>query len=216
MAHLKRQSVPKSWPIERKGSKFVVRPLQGLHRGIPVLIALRNMLGLVQNRKEAKIAINMKKIELNNKIVVNEKKLISLFDILKIVPLEEHYRLELNEKGKFELIKIDKKDADRKVCKIIGKKILKGKKTQLNLGDGNNIVSDIKCNTNDSIVLNLKNRKAEKCIPLKKGAKVFVFAGKHTGKRGIIEEIISERKMAKIKVNNDKINVLIKQIIAFE
>jgi len=39
--HLKRQKVPKNWPIKRKGTSYVVRPKSNLSNGIPILIAIR-------------------------------------------------------------------------------------------------------------------------------------------------------------------------------
>ena len=54
MSHLSRQEIPKKWPIERKGSTYIVRPRFDTENGIPLLIALRNMFNLAQTRKEAK------------------------------------------------------------------------------------------------------------------------------------------------------------------
>ncbi len=216
MTHLKRQKSPKSWPIERKGSVFVARPMQGMKKAIPLLIALRDMLNLAQNRKEVKKIIHSNKILLNNKIIKRDNEGLFLLDILKIVPSDEIYRLELNEKGKFDFIKIDKKEDNKKISKIINKKILKGKKIQLNLSDGRNFLSDIKCKTNDSLIINLNSNKVEKCIELKKDAKVIIFAGKHSGGRGFIENINSEKKLAEIRIGNKKVDVLIKQLMVIE
>ena len=71
--HLKRQKTPKKWPIARKGTAFVVRPLSNLANGIPMLIVLRDMLKVAQNRKEVKNAINSRNILLNLKPIIDEK-----------------------------------------------------------------------------------------------------------------------------------------------
>ena len=81
--HLKRQKVPKNWPIPRKGTAYVVRPN---FEGIPILVILRDMLKVVQNRKEAKKAIHQKQILMNNKPVTDEKNSMLLFDTISIVP----------------------------------------------------------------------------------------------------------------------------------
>ena len=88
---------------------------------------------------------------------------------------------------------------------------------QLNLNDGGNFLTDSKlsCATNDSVIINFKDKKIEKCLPLKEKANVIVFAGKHSGKIGQIEEI-KERKIAIINCNKNKINVLIKQLMVIE
>lgn len=216
MSHLKRQEVPKSWPIERKGTKYVVSPSFEFERGIPVLIVLRNMLKIAKNRKEVKKALHEKNIISNNKVVIEEKMPLLLFDTLTIVPSKKHYRLNLNESGKFILDEIKDTETTKKISKIFDKKTLKGKAVQLNLTDGRNFISKTECKVGDSVLINLKDKKIDKIIPLKKGASVMIFSGKHTGKTGIIENIEDKRKMAEIKTKNEKINVLLKQLMAVE
>ncbi len=216
MAHLKRQLVPKRWPIARKGTSFIVRPRGNIRRGIPLLIVLRDMLKICQNRKEVKRAIHEKKILVNGKPVRDDKNTLLLFDTLTIVPSNKFYRICLSEKGKYSLEDIKEDESIKKISKIMNKKILKGKKVQLNLRDGRNFLSDIKCNIGDSVLINLKSKKIEKCIPLKEKAKIIIVEGKHAGKKGILEELESKSKMAKLKINGKKINVLIKQIMVVE
>ena len=211
--HLKRQKVPKNWPIERKGTAYIVRPNANISNGIPILIALRDMLKLAQNRKEVKKAIHVKNLLLNGYPVRDEKNSISLFDTLTIVPSNESYKLSLSEKGKFQIEKISAGEETHKIAKVINKRILKGKKIQLNLSDGRNFLSDIKCNVNDSVLIDLKKKKIEKCLPLKEKGKVLVFAGKHAGKKANINKIDQVKKMAELTFNDEKINVLIKQLI---
>ncbi len=214
--HLKRQTIPKSWPIYRKGTKYVVRPRVDIKKGIPVLIVLRDILKIVQNRKEAKKAIHMKYVLLNNKLVTDERNSVLLFDVLTLKPLKKSYRVELSDKKKIEVNEIKEKESNNKIAKIMDKKILKGKKTQLNLSDGKNFLSDIQCNINDSVLINFKEKKIETCIPLKKNSEAFVFAGKHTGEQGLVKKINMEKKMAELNVNGKLISVLIKQILAIK
>ena len=96
------------------------------------------------------------------------------------------------------------------------KRIISGKKIQINLLDGRNFLSDLDCKVNDSVVINLKDKKIEKCIPLKENARVLVYDGKHTGKEGTVENIDKNHKIAELKIPDGKINVLIKQIIVTE
>jgi len=214
--HLKRQSIPKSWPVERKSSTYIVKPRFSIKEGIPVLIILRDILKIAQNRSEAKKIIHSKQILVNQRKVKDEKNNILLFDTINILPLKSYYRLELSEKGKFYLNKIKESETDKKIAKIINKKILKGKKTQLNLSDGRNFLSDIKCNINDSVVINLKEGKIEKCIPMEEKAKIIVFAGKHIGKKGGVIKLNLKEKTAKVKISGKEINILINQLMVVE
>ena len=214
--HLKRQEAPKTWPIPRKGSVYIVRPNSKLNSGIPVLVILRDMLKIAQNKKEVKHAIHAREILVNGRKITDEKHALSLFDTIAVVPMKKSYVVELDEKKKFSLKEINEAENHMKISKVLNKRILKGKKVQINFSDGNNLISDVKCGINDSVVVDMKNKKAEKCLPMKENAKVLVFEGKHTGERGKIEKMDIEHKMAEINSNGKKINVLIKQIIVTE
>ena len=214
MGHLKRQEIPKNWVIPKKGKTFVVKPIS--KKGIPLLILLRENLKVVANRKELKKAINMKSILINNRVVKDERIGVGLFDTISLIPSKTNYKVIFTKKGKFSLEKIKENEINEKIVKISGKKILKGKKIQLNLIDGNNFLSEIKCNVNDSVLLKFKEKKIEKCLPLKDGAKVIIFAGKHSGESGKIEKINNERKMVSVDNGDKKLNILIKQLMVIE
>jgi len=216
MSHLKRQKIPKSWPIPRKGTKYVVRPSLNPEKGVPILIILRDILKIAQNRKEVKKALNSKNILLNNKIVKDEKINALLLDVIGVIPSKKYYKVELSENGKFAINEIKESESKHKISKIINKRTLKGKKTQLNLSDGRNVLSKIVCEVNDSVLINFDKNKIEKCISMKEKSKAIVFSGKHSGKYGIIDKINKERKMAELKTDKEIINVLIKQIMVVE
>jgi small subunit ribosomal protein S4e len=213
MSHLKRQSSPRNWPVKRKGSTYIVKPGFSVNEGIPILIILRDMLKVAQNRSEVKRIIHENQILVNERKVTDEKNNLLFFDTLNIIPLKKHYRMELSENGKFHLKEIKENEADKKIAKIINKKMLRGKKIQINLSDGRNFLSDIKCNVNDSVIVHLKEGKIEKCLPLKEKAKVVLFAGKHIGKEGEIERLNLEEKTASVKIEGKEINILINQLM---
>jgi small subunit ribosomal protein S4e len=214
--HLKRQKSPKNWPIKRKGTKYVVRPNFNTEKGVPVLIFLRDMLKLARNRKEVKKALHEKQVLLNNKPIRDDKNSVLLFDIISVIPTGKHYKLLLSKFGKFDFEEISGEKINQKIAKVIGKKILKNKKIQINLSDGNNFDYSGNFKINDSAVFGFKERKISKIIPLKEKTKAIVYAGKHTGKEGIIEGINSGKKMAELNTGEEKINVLIKQIMVVE
>lgn len=211
MRHQKRQAVPKNWGLNRKGKVFTVRAKAG---EVPILVVLRDMLKIVKSKKECKRALYEKKIELNSKPIREVAQGIHLLDIITIVPSKKHYVIKLSKTGKFEAV--ETKDAVKKPTKVIGKTLLKGKKLQLNLIDGRNILSGEKCKTNDSVLFDFTKNKIEKILPMKKGSKVIVFAGKHAGAEGAIVDINEETKIATIKTKDDEIKALIKQMIVTE
>ena len=46
MSYLRRQKIPKNWPLPRKGTAYVVKPSFSTNKGIPILIILRDLLNL--------------------------------------------------------------------------------------------------------------------------------------------------------------------------
>ena len=112
--YLKRQKAPKNWPIHRKGTKYIVRPRSNIQKGVPLLIILRDMLKIAQNRKEVKKSLHAKHILVNNKIILDEKNNVLLFDTISILPLKKYYRIELSGKGKFEIREIKENEVNTK------------------------------------------------------------------------------------------------------
>lgn len=209
--HQKRHTVPKNWPLKRKGTTFSIKAKSGT---IPLLIALRDMLKLVKDRRECKKALVMGNVEINSTPIKEVAHGMNILDIITIVPLKKHYILKISKIGKYELE--ETKEYGKKPIKIINKTLLKGKKVQLNLIDGRNILTEQKCKTNDSVLFDFKTKKIAKILEIKKGAKVIVFAGKHSGKEGFIENLDESKKIARIKTDNGEIDALIKQIIITE
>ena len=83
MSHLKRLGIPKNWPIDKKSQVFAVKPLS--KKGIALLTVLRDILKVVNTRREAKKAIHKKMILVNKKMVKDENIGLALFDTLSII-----------------------------------------------------------------------------------------------------------------------------------
>jgi len=170
------------------------------------LIVIRDVLGEVRTRKEAKKVLQEGLILVDNKIIKDEKFNVGLFSRIYIKKLEKTFTLYLTKKGKLNVREIDKERASKKYCKIIGKKILKGFKTQINLYDGKNLIVDKKdVKVGDSAVLDLNKNKIIDYLKLDKGAFVFIIGGKHIGSIGKISEV-DEKISVMIDNKNFKIS----------
>ncbi len=196
--HVKRQTVDKSWPIPRKGTKYLIVSSHEKKHGLPLLIILRDILKVAENRKEVKKILRQGLVSVNNKMIKKEDFSILPFDTIKAG--KENYELTFSDKGKF-MVRETKRS--ERILKVIGKKILKDKKIQLNLLYGENILTDKKVNIGDSVII--KDKNIEKIIPLEKKKEAIIFAGKYKGKEGKIENI--EGKIATLSCKNEKINV---------
>ena len=180
--HQTRSQLTKKIPLRRKGTKYVVRTRSHLHSSVPVLIAVRDMLKLAHTAKEVKEMIKEKVLKLNGREIKDERESIKLFNVLHA---DKNYMLTFSDLGKFTLEETKSKE---RLAKVTGKKVLKGKKQQLNLHDGTNILSSEKVKVGDSVYLDLNNKIA-KHVALEKGKECFVISGKYIGKKGKINSI---------------------------
>ena len=177
--------MPTSWPVPRKGKRkrFIAVPSHATKKCISLLFLLRDVLKLAKTRKEAKYMTLNGMVKVNNHARKDVNFPVQVLDTVNLERANLNYRLEIVNK-KFSLAEISTKDAERKIVKIVGKKTLGIKKVQMNLDDGQNFITKEKFSVGDSIVLNTKEDKIEKILPLKEGAKIEVILGKHAGKKG--------------------------------
>ena len=200
--YLKRSNVPKKWPLPRKGSKYLVRPSQDREGGLPLLIVLRDIMELAQNRKEVKKLLNLGKIKVNNNEIDSVNYTIKLFDVLDLDG--KKFKLVLEDK-KFSIKEVKGKESGQKVAKVIGKKILKGGKKQVNLSDGRNYETDKKTKVGDSVLVDLKKSEIKKVLALEKGQKVLFISGKNMGKKGEVKDV-GDKIMVKLDSEETETN----------
>ncbi len=216
MSHLNRKNIGKFWPVAKKGTKYLAVASHNSKSSIPLVVVMRDILGLVKTKKELKKAINEKQIKINDKEIRETNYPLGLFDVLSVGG--RNYITKLDNKKKFSFEEVN--NVKNKVVKVIGKTVLKGGKIQLNLSDGKNILSTgkEKVSVGDSIVVGFDG-KFEKIIKMEKGKIGFVFEGKHAGKKGKIEEVIERggKTLAKITdEDKEKINVWVKNVVVME
>ena len=194
--HLKRLAMPKSWQIRKKEAKFITRPKPGAHSlklGMPLLLMIRDILGYGKTKREVDYIVNNKEVLVDAVRRKDSRFGIGLMDVISLPQLKQHWRVLLDKKGKISFIEIDNKEANIKLCKIIGKTAVR-KKFQLNLHDGKNILvdkSDFK--VGDSLLLDLPSLKIKDHLKLEKGALIFLIKGKHIGETSIVEKIERDR-----------------------
>ncbi|MBT3324347.1 30S ribosomal protein S4e [archaeon] len=201
--HLSRLNAPKSWPIKRKGIKFIRKPSPGAHtlrQCISLSLVIQNMLKYAKTSKEIKKILHERKILVNGKVKRDSAFAVGIMDVLSIPTLKENYRVLYNTKGKFVLMKIEEKDANEILMKIINKTLIKKGKIQYNYSNGHNhLIEKDDYKTGDSILLSLKDKKITKHFELKKGAQIYLTGGKFIGNTAILEEIKEDKVTIKIK-----------------
>ena len=189
--HQKRLSVPKSWPVERKTETFTVKAGAGPHGedGVPLVVLLRDVLGYVDSKKEARYALSEDAILVNGDPINDEQRPIGMFDIVAFPGREEYYRVFPDEGGRLALTEIDADAAESRLGKIEGKQQITGGDTQLTLHDGTTLIVDdgSEYSCTDSVVVDNDDKSIVAHFPFEEGALVTAVRGNHGGKIGEID-----------------------------
>jgi small subunit ribosomal protein S4e len=194
--HQKRLSVPKSWPVERKEETFTVKADAGPHgeSGVPLVIILRDVLGYVDDRKEARYALSQGSVLVNGDPARDESRPIGMFDIVSFEQRGEQFRVFPDEGGRLSLTHIDADAAGSRLGKVVGKQQVSGGAFQLTLHDGANLQFDADeaadYGVGDSLVVDVDTAEVVAHFPYEEGAMVTAVDGAHAGDIGTISEIV--------------------------
>ena len=197
---LKRKPAPRFWPIHRKEFVWVVKPSPGPHslgNCLPLAVILRDILGVVKTRKEAKKIVSQGKVYVDGKVRREDDFPVGLMDVVSIPDVDKCFRILPSSKGLI-LHSTDKEEASFKLCRIENKTVVKNGHIQLNLHDGSNTsvkVEDPKnpqedvYKTLDTLKISLPERQILKHTKLKQNDFAIITGGKNIGKYGKIIEI---------------------------
>jgi len=200
MAHLKRYTMPKSWPVAVKEEKFIIRPSPGPHplkRCMPLRLVLRDVLGLAETASEARQILNAGNVMVDKKVRKGQKFPVGLMDMIEINGMAKHFVVNVNEKGII-IEQAKAVDAGKKLCMITGKHTLKKGVQQLNLHDGRSILLGKEKNgykVQDSVEISLPEQKIIKQFKFEKGSPAFIFSGKNMGAKGTIMKVVNRKSM---------------------
>lgn len=188
--HLKRLKSPRHWPIPRKEKKMDCKTFPGPHsadESLPLLIIIRDVLGLADTAREAKRIIHHGEILVDGRPRKDHKFPLDLW-ISQKFKIDKSYRVLIDKKGRLYLHET-KEEERYKLCKILNKTTVKGGKIQLNLHDGRNHLVDNDFKTGDVIKLRIPDQEILDKIEFKEGNLAFITGGKHVGEIARVEKI---------------------------
>jgi len=199
----KRSVAPPFYPIHRKEFKWTVKPSPGPHpadRSLPIAVILREVLGLARNLREVRYILDKEEVKVDGKVIKDYRYPVGLMDVLEITPTNTYYRMLPTKKMAVYPKPIDEGEKDRKLCRIEGKKTIKGGKIQLTLHDGRCILlenaeaaADFK--PGGCLLLNLEEKDIMDYVPLEEGVTALVIGGKRQGSLAVVREIRHPKKL---------------------
>ncbi len=190
--HLKRYKAPENWPIHPKEYTWTVKTNPGPHpldESMPLLIIVRDVLKLADTAREAKIIINKGSILIDGRVRKDYKFPVGFMDVIEIPKSGKVYRVLPDEKGRLILHPISKENKEFKLCRIENKTTIKDGKTQLNLHDGRNYLTEDEYKPADVIMLKIPEQEIQDHIKFENGTLGLITGGKHIGEIGSIKEI---------------------------
>jgi small subunit ribosomal protein S4e len=192
---LKRGAAPRSWTVPRKGSKWILRPAPGPHpqeRAVPLLLILRDVRHLVASAREARLLLRSDAVRVDAKVAHDLARGVGLMDTVSFgAPLDQHFRLVPDRRGKLVLVSIPPTEAAVKVARVRFKHAARGGKVEVTLHDGRNLLlpSTTPYRVGDSLKIDLPGQKVLEHLPLKPGALAFVAGGSHVGELARVERV---------------------------
>lgn len=177
------------WAPNRKATRFVTAP-RGAHpmdRSMPLLLVIRETLGLADTAREARRIIKGKQVKVDGKVCRDHKRGLGLFDVVEVA--EKVYRMVPARNG-MKMIAVGKHEATLKACQVTRKVAVKDGKVQIGLHDGRSILtakSDAK--PGDSLLIELPSQAIKERISLEPGALAMITYGANAGKLARIRTI---------------------------
>ena len=192
---LKRRAAPRSWRIPRKGTKWIKRPAPGPHaqdESIPILLVLRDLRRIAATAREASVLLRSGAVRVDGKVVRDLARGVGLFDAISFAaPLNEHYRVFKDRRGRLVLVSIPAPEAAWKLGRVRFKHTIPGGKVAVTLHDGRNLFTkaDTDWKVGDSLKVELPAQKVVGHLTLGPGHLAYVAGGSHVGEIARVERI---------------------------
>lgn len=197
---MKRKPAPKFWPIHRKEFAWIVKPSSGPHsieKGLPLAIVLRDILGFANTRREAKIIVSKRHVQVDGKTRMKDDFQVGLMDVISLKDAQKSYRVLPSRKGLI-LYPISEEEAKFKLCRVESKQSVNNGHVQVGLHDGSTMLVKTADAKNpqeeiyklfDTLKLSLPEKEIVEHVKMKENDFAIIIGGKNIGKYGKITEI---------------------------
>jgi len=192
---LKRRAAPRAWTVPRKGTKWLKRPSPGPHaqdQSIPLLLVLRDLRHLVASAREARILVRSGVVRVDGKVAQDLDRGLGLMDTISFAaPLDAHFRVVKDRRGKLALVPIPASEAGVKIGRVRFKHAVTGGRVEVTLHDGRNLLapSSTPYRVGDSVKIEVPGQKVVDHIPLAPGALAYVAGGSHVGELARVDRV---------------------------
>ena len=198
---LKREAAPSFWPIHRKEATWAPMTRPGPHpreRSLPLVILIRDTLGYARSAKEAMRIIHNSKVKVDCLTRRDHRFPVGLMDVVEVHGINQVFRLLPKPRRGLSLSPVKQEEAGYKLCKITGKRTVAGRKIQVNLHDGRNLLltgkeqagkTEQEYRVGGALQIALPSQKILGYVPFEEGDIGLVTDGRNEGLYGKITSI---------------------------
>lgn len=191
--HLKRLNAPKKWNLGKMAGVFAPRPSQGPHKlreCIPVSVILRDKLKYALTNKECMQICMERCVKVDGKIRTDQNFPAGFMDVIELEKSGDRFRVMFDIKGRFVLQRLDRQEAQFKLCRVSKVYVTAGKVPAAVTHDGRTVrYPDPDVKVNDSIKVNISTGKMSDILKFELGAMVMLTKGHNCGRVGTLMHI---------------------------
>jgi small subunit ribosomal protein S4e len=156
--------------------------------------------------RELKYLLSDGKILVDGRVRSSPSFPVGLFDVVSIPEEASSYRLLPSPDGLVPS-RVEPEEAEKKLCRIQNKVMLRGRKLQYGLHDGRTIVDDsLKLSRGDAVLIKIPEQKVLDNVKLNKETLGLVLTGERAGQMGRIMDVkkgsITREKMVAISLSS--------------
>lgn len=192
---MKRVAAPKTWYLGKLNGVYGTKPSAGPHKTrecIPLNVLLQQRLKYALSRDESRKIVLDKEglIKVDGKLRRDPRFPLGTMDVVTIEKTNEHFRILIDIKGRFQPHRINAEEAQFKLCKVVKKFIGKQKIPYIVTHDGRTIrFPNPDINISDSVKVNLVTKKIDAVVKFTNGATVMLTGGNNIGRIGILQSV---------------------------
>jgi small subunit ribosomal protein S4e len=203
----KRLSAPRSWDIDRKSSRFIIKPSPGpygLEKAYPLGVALRDLLHLVENKREVDNVLSHAQVLVDGVARRDASFPVGLFNVIAIPKEGIAFRLIPSSDG-LAARKVAKEQEDLKLCRISSKSKISGGRIQYGFHDGRSMLNDVLAlSPGDAVLMKVPEQSVVSSVKLTKGSLGLILSGERAGQVGKISDVkkgtVSRERMVTISL----------------
>jgi small subunit ribosomal protein S4e len=189
----KRSASPSFWQISRKDKRFVVRTSPGPHPksySYPLLVVLRDILGLARTRREALTILNGGKVSVDGRVVKDEAFPVGFMDVVDFPEIGRSFRM-VPRYGRLIPVEIEAKEKGLKLCFVKSKSTVRGSKISYGLHDGRVIFpeAEVDIKPGDSCIIKVPTQEFQASFRLAKETLALLIRGEKSGEVATVEDL---------------------------